>query len=195
MSDEVNPDEGAIRYAAYATRIRTIMNATHRYVAYTSDIGESFRPVAHPNIIRAGYAISWGYIIGDVAYDTWKCKMKQDGVYTPGLKPWDPIPTHANLESIANYKESNLDWKLSGVKRLIFQSVASMGLPAFTIHTVVRYMGKYVQKSGMKGRFATLLPVVTGLAIVPALPYLFDEPVEHALDTAFDMIVEKTKEA
>lgn len=195
MSDELNPDEGAIRYAAYANRIRTIMSATHRYVAYTSDIGESFRPVAHPNIVRAGYAVSWGYIIGDVVYDTWKCKMKQDGVYKPGLKPWDPIPTEPNLDSIATYKETNLDWKLSGLKRLLFQSLASMGLPAFTIHTIVRYMGQYVQKSGMKGRTATLLPVVTGLAIVPALPYIFDEPVEKALDTIFDEVSNKIKEA
>lgn len=193
MSDEINPDEGAIRYAAYANRIRTIMNATHRYVAYTSDIGESFRPLAHPNIVRAGYAVSWGYIVGDVAYDTWKCRMKQAGLYTPGLKPWDPTPAVANVEAAAAYSESNLDWKMSGLKRLIFQSVASMGLPAFTIHTVVRYMGQYVQKSGMKGRVATLLPVATGLAVVPALPYLFDEPVEHALDVAFEAFNGKTK--
>lgn len=29
-------------------------------------------------------------------------------------------------------------------------------------------------------------PTVLGLAIIPALPILFDEPVEHVIDTAFD---------
>lgn len=31
-------------------------------------------------------------------------------------------------------------------------------------------------------------PTVTGLAIVPILPYLFDHPVEHVTDRAFDWI-------
>ncbi|KAK4932739.1 hypothetical protein LTR28_011371, partial [Elasticomyces elasticus] len=45
-----------IRYAAYATRLRTVLLSAHRYVAYTSDIGESFRPVAHPYLIKGAYA-------------------------------------------------------------------------------------------------------------------------------------------
>jgi fission process protein 1 len=32
---------------------------------------------------------------------------------------------------------------------------------------------------------------MTGLAIIPILPYLFDHPVEHATDTAFDWIRQK----
>lgn len=32
---------------------------------------------------------------------------------------------------------------------------------------------------------------MTGLAIVPILPYLFDHPVEQATDRAFDWIREK----
>lgn len=184
-SPTTEEEEGSLRYAAYANRIRTILRATHRYVAYTSDIGESFRPVAHPLLVKLGYGISWSYIIGDVSYFSWKCRLKQQGLYQPGLKPWDPLPMEPDVIASAEYKANNLDWKMDGLKRMIFQSVASMGLPAFTIHSVVKYMGKYVQKSGMKGRVATLLPVTTGLAVVPLLPYLFDEPVEHGLDYIF----------
>lgn len=36
-------------------------------------------------------------------------------------------------------------------KRAVFQSIASMGLPAFTIHSVVRYSGKMVK--GVKTSF------------------------------------------
>jgi mitochondrial fission process protein 1 len=32
---------------------------------------------------------------------------------------------------------------------------------------------------------------VTGLAIVPVLPYLFDHPVEQATDRVFDWIKER----
>jgi fission process protein 1 len=31
-------------------------------------------------------------------------------------------------------------------------------------------------------------PTMTGLAIVPILPYLFDHPVEYIIDHAFDWI-------
>ena len=35
---------------------------------------------------------------------------------------------------------------------------------------------------------------MTGLAIVPILPYLFDHPVEHVTDRAFDWIRTKLRE-
>ena len=31
-------------------------------------------------------------------------------------------------------------------------------------------------------------PTATGLAIVPVLPYLFDVPVEHVTDVAFEWV-------
>ena len=40
--ESITEQESGFRYAAYANRLRTILLASHRYVAYTSDIGESF---------------------------------------------------------------------------------------------------------------------------------------------------------
>ena len=37
-------------------------------------------------------------------------------------------------------------------------------------------------------------PTVTGLSIVPVLPYLYDKPVEHATDFAFEWIEKKLME-
>lgn len=31
-------------------------------------------------------------------------------------------------------------------------------------------------------------PTISGLCVVPALPFLFDHPVEYAVDTAFDKV-------
>ena len=36
----------------------------HRYVAYTSDIGEAFRPVVPPWLVTAAYGVSWAYVAG-----------------------------------------------------------------------------------------------------------------------------------
>lgn len=37
-------------------------------------------------------------------------------------------------------------------------------------------------------------PTVTGLSIVPVLPYLFDKPVEHVTDWAFEWVEKKLME-
>lgn len=180
-----------MRYAAYANRFRTLLRASHRYVAYTSDIGESFRPVAHPYLVSMGYAVSWMYLLGDVGYSSWKVKMKSEGKYLPHLRPWNypyPPPNKAAAEAFRIESANSLaesDWRVNAVKRGIFQGLASMALPAFTIHSAVRYsslMFKNVKVKSLK----TYGPVAIGLGIVPLLPYIFDEPVEHAVDFVFD---------
>ena len=183
--------DSSLRYAAYANRFRTILLASHRYVAYTSDIGESFRPVAHPYLVKLGYGVSWLYIIGDVLYLSWKAKMKAEGRYTSDLKPWNfPYPP-ANPVAAQIYRDGasdklvDTDWRLVGLKRGIFQSIASMGLPAFTIHSAVRYSSLMFKNTKIK-QLRTYGPVGVGLGIVPLLPYVFDEPVEMVVDWVFN---------
>ena len=77
------------------------------------------------------------------------------------------------------------DYKTVMAERALFQSIASMGLPAFTIHSAVKYSGKYL-KDSKNVRLRTWGPIGLGLSIVPALPFMFDEPVEHAVEWAFD---------
>jgi fission process protein 1 len=69
-------------------------------------------------------------------------------------------------------------------QRFIFQAIASMGLPAFTIHSIVRYSGRAL-KNSKNVRIRTYGPIGLGLAAVPALPFLFDKPVEEAVEWVF----------
>ena len=70
------------------------------------------------------------------------------------------------------------------LQRGIFQSLASMGLPAFTIHSVVRYSGRAMKDLKNK-TIRTWGPIGLGLAVVPFLPALFDKPVENAVEWTF----------
>lgn len=190
---EVDTIETPIRYAAYGNRLKTLLLSSRRYIAYTSDVGESFRPVAHPYLVGFGYSISWLYLISDVSYEAWKAKLKREGRYIPGLLPWqtDKIPPLDSTTAIRNQDLSLPDWKEVAVERAIFQLIASMALPAFTIHSTVRYSAKYVfnKKNFANGvRIRTYGPVAAGLAVVPILPYMFDEPVEHLLNSFFQKI-------
>ncbi|KAE8451656.1 hypothetical protein EG329_003113 [Mollisiaceae sp. DMI_Dod_QoI] len=189
--------ESSVRYAAYATRIRTALISAQRYVAYTSDIGESFRPVAHPNLVRTAYGISWAYILGDVAHEGYKAYCSNQRTMHPEL-PREAAAERYNdakstLDTAAHDAGVSLtpnkvlpinDYRTVMAQRAIFQSLASMGLPAFTIHSIVRYSGKAL-KNAKNTRIRTYGPIGLGLAAVPALPFLFDKPVEEAVEWVF----------
>lgn len=172
--------DSSVRYAAYASRLRTIMLSAHRYVAYTSDIGESFRPVAHPNLVRAAYGVSWAYLIGDVSYEGYKARIRNQRILNPQTdedKALALAHPHRTVAAIDDYRTVM-------AQRAIFQGVASMGLPAFTIHSIVRYSGR-AMKNVKNVKLRTWGPIGLGLAAVPALPYMFDKPVEEATEWVF----------
>ncbi|KAF2278866.1 uncharacterized protein EI97DRAFT_448678 [Westerdykella ornata] len=214
--------ESPIRYAAYASRIRTIMLSAHRYVAYTSDIGESFRPVAHPWLVRSAYGISWLYLAGDVSYEGYKAYLRNQRVLHPehhaaevNVPTTNTTSTSSNSSSHINKGVSALqkmgeglgvkpgagnpltrgevvprrvsaieDYRTVMAQRAVFQAVASMGLPAFTIHSIVRYSGR-AMKDVKNKTLRTWGPIGLGLAAVPFLPYVFDEPIEKATEWVF----------
>jgi mitochondrial fission process protein 1 len=147
--------ETSVRYAAYANRLRTIMLSAHRYVAYTSDIGESFRPIAHPILVRSAYAVSWAYLIGDVSHEGWKAYKRNAKLLAPqGDEHFDgrqKEPMMVGTEAVSQRKPVHIpaieDYRAVMAQRAVFQSVASMGLPAFTIHSVVKYSGKALKNA------------------------------------------------
>ncbi|KAH8701401.1 mitochondrial 18 KDa protein-domain-containing protein [Phaeosphaeriaceae sp. PMI808] len=202
----------SLRYAAYATRIRTIMLSAHRYVAYTSDIGESFRPVAHPWLVRGAYGVSWAYLVGDVGHEGWKAYCRNQRVMFPekyveekkdevvvdeGPKGvFDSVKKVAKsavgvgsvegtgAQVVPGHVPAIEDYRAVMAQRAVFQGMASMGLPAFMIHSIVRYSGR-AMKDVKNARVRTWGPIGLGLAAVPFLPYIFDEPVEHATEWIF----------
>lgn len=185
-SSSTDTTDTPYRYAGYATRIRTLLQSAYRYVAYTSDIGESFRPVAHPWLIRTAYGVSWAYILGDVGNEGYKAYLRNRRVLAPPSEAyWDatliPIdgvtgkgaqsttkqtlkspvgtPSEAHPLSWPDPDEDTLvpwsttkiplseDYRSVMAERAVFQILASMALPAFTIHSVVKYSGRALKKA------------------------------------------------
>lgn len=153
LKDDVHTTDMALRYLAFTGFVARIM----RYLAYTSDFGEAFRPIAHRYVVKASYGISWAYVVGDVGYEAYNMS------YGHGITGTDLYVTTA--------------------KRAVFQSIASMALPAFTIHTAVHQSKKLFAKMG---RFQKWGPSAVGLSIVPFLP-LYDHPVETVVDKLFGL--------
>jgi len=153
--------------------------------------------VAHPNLVRTAYGISWAYLIGDVAHEGYKAYCSNQRTLHPEL-PREAAQERYNdaktdLPAAADQYGVTLnpgvvtplnDYRTVMAQRAIFQGVASMGLPAFTIHSIVRYSGQAL-KNAKNTRIRTYGPIGLGLAAVPALPFLFDKPVEEAVEWIF----------
>lgn len=80
-----------------------------RLIAYTSDLGESFRPVVPRWVVRFAYGITWAYVGIDVAYNTAEEHVK-------GSAPMTVLRT--------------------AVHAATFQSIASVLVPSIVIHQV-----------------------------------------------------------
>ncbi|WFD18064.1 hypothetical protein MCAP1_000276 [Malassezia caprae] len=158
-------DEGIGRYTAYTMRLKTLITTGSRYIAYSSEVGEALRPLARPAVVTTAYAISWAYIFGDVGYTCWQASKGLDKD-SPTMK--------ADLAWIA-------------ARRGTFQTLASLYLPALTIHSIVRYSGPVFAKF-RSVRVRALGPSILGLLTVPLLPLIFDHPVETAVENVFDSI-------
>ncbi|PLN76956.1 mitochondrial 18 KDa protein-domain-containing protein [Aspergillus taichungensis] len=176
------------RYAGYANRLRTILLSAHRYVAYTSDIGESFRPVSHPYLVRSAYAISWTYLLGDVAHEGYKAYLRNRDVLAPPCESYKDAASHGDVvlgmatgnvagslrpqssgatppqESLTPWPATSIplieDYRVVMAKRAVFQGLASMGLPALTIHSVVKHSGRM-----LKGYKSALLRTWTPIGV------------------------------
>ena len=138
------------------------MLSAQRYVAYTSDVGESFRPIAHPYLVRGAYAVSWAYLIGDVSNESWKAYKRNEKLLHPESDQHMKalVEKGADQNAIVHVKKIAAidDWKSVAAQRAMFQSVASMGLPAFTIHSIVRYSGRAF-KSAANTTLRTWAPI------------------------------------
>ncbi|KAF8981814.1 hypothetical protein BGZ46_002227 [Entomortierella lignicola] len=157
---QIDTVETPARYLAYLARYKSLFVASSRYLAYSSDVGEAFRPVTAPLFVNAMYGVSFAYVAFDVAYEGYKAKL-----------------TGSSNEVIG----------MTVLKRGIFQTLASLALPAITIHTVVHQSGRLFKNSAN----ITLKkwgPTAIGLCVVPALPIMFDHPVETAVDKVFEML-------
>jgi fission process protein 1 len=123
--------------------------------------------------VRSAYGISWSYLIGDVGHEGYKAYLRNWKALAPTGDAYKDASEPSQDQIIKGMATGNMtignqapkdapnwttpeiplaeDYRMVMVKRAVFQSIASMGLPAFTIHSVVRYSGQMVK--GVKNTF------------------------------------------
>lgn len=154
---QIEPYERLLGYGRSLRQLVTIgsraVGEGARYVAYSSDVGEAFRPIVPPWAVNATYGLAIAYIAGDVGYTSYRESQKPDG----------------------NVLRAT-------VLAATFHACASLVGPAILIHQTVHFAQSVAKRSG---RFVRWGPTLTGLAMIPLLPTILDEPSEHAIEWAF----------
>lgn len=151
-------DNPYLRVFGYASRVGrlvgTYASAGSRYLGYASDVGEAFRPVMDVRYVRAGYAISWAYVLLDVGLNTKKAK------------------------------DAGEDWKRAGLHSAVFQSLGTMLAPAVIIHTVVHQSERALHAMKRTSRFGPtamglavvpFLPYIADPPVEIAVDWVFDK--------------------
>lgn len=101
--------------------------------------------------MRGAYAVSWTYLIGDVGFEGYKAFLRSPAsVNAKAGDTRNDGPTQV-VKKMAEgfsgtapktYSTAVEDYRTIMAERAVFQSLASMALPAFTIHSVVKYSGR-----------------------------------------------------
>lgn len=102
--------------------------------------------------MKGAYGVSWLYLLGDVSYEGYKAYLRNTRLLAPlneeyRMATGTATPKGSEAEAVLKAKAAEHipaieDYRSVMAQRAVFQSVASMGLPAFTIHSIVRYSGR-----------------------------------------------------
>jgi hypothetical protein len=133
-----------------------------RYVAYSSDVGESMRPVLRPWMVNATYGVAIGYVLYDAGSDV---KRKMDA-------------GHSTEVLLA-----------TGTYKLVFHGLVSLAMPAVIIHSAVHQAHDLFAREAFSKmpRVVKWGPSAVGLGLIPLMP-LLDPPAEHVLEAVFDKV-------
>lgn len=122
-----------------------------RLLGYTNEVGESFRYVL-PRLVVPSYVVAFGYVLADTQDKARKQYIADNGQLTRKLA-------------------------VSTIDCLLWQTLASVMVPGYVIHQVVK-----ATSWAIKGRFvggqAQFIPVIVGLSAIPFIV----KPIDYTVD-------------
>ncbi|CRL05545.1 CLUMA_CG018260, isoform A [Clunio marinus] len=129
-----------------------------RYLGYSNELGESFRPLIKKSYVHASYAVAIAYVFADTA--------------DKSLKSYE--------------KDKNLIKSVKiGSDVVIWQMLASVMIPGFTINRICWTVGKGLKYSKFKHPLGKWIPTIVGLLSIPLIIRPIDRGVDFLMDETF----------
>lgn len=168
--EKIDEDSRFMTYFRFAPRLMKVL----RPLAYASEVGESFRNVVAPKLVKLSYGLSIAYVVGDV-----------------GIKVGE-IYVDKKIED-ENKRNKMIMWTFGD--QFLFHTSASLIAPAVIIHQTVKRTGQGLEylknnKKFMDNQKLTkltrlfnhkhfrLVPTVIGLCTIPFII----KPIDNATD-------------
>ncbi len=164
QTQEVKADE--LRPAAYARIAARLPNyiskamQAARPLAYASEVGESFRKV-FPWLVKPLYALSIGYVFGDIAIKYYEVRHKS-----------------------AEYRK----WFLADIS--LWHLGASLVLPAVIINRYIHTLAWFLARMNVGHRTLKIVPALTALCLIPFIVHPLDHFTDYAMDATFRKYVD-----
>ena len=121
-----------------------------RYLGYANEVGEAFRNLVHKNVVRFSYLVSASYVLADA---TSKARLEKQAM-------GKPVRTFTDV--------------------LIWQGLASVIIPGFTINRICWGVGKVARRLPSASRSV----VVTGSGLL-AIPFII-KPIDRGVDVLME---------
>jgi fission process protein 1 len=128
-----------------------------RYVGYSNEIGEAFRPIVPISVVRFSYLLEMVYFISDTLH-------KGVHAYTHG---------EGGSKTMHALRASSYT--------MLWQFLASVAVPAFAINRCVKFSG-YILRNSKMVSVKKVAPTLIGLWLIPLLPYVLDPFVDGVMN-------------
>ncbi|CAH2268851.1 mitochondrial fission process protein 1 [Pararge aegeria] len=131
-----------------------------RFIGYSNEVGESFRPVVPVKVVRATYGVAFAYVLADTVDKSWKMFSKGGGPKKVFVETGDA---------------------------LVWQTLASVAIPGLVINRICHYTQKYLAKKVPKIAPAPrkIAAVAVGLASIPLIVYPIDKGVTLLMNATY----------
>jgi fission process protein 1 len=130
-----------------------------RYIGYSNELGEAFRPIIPSKVVTYSYIIEFAYFICDTVHKGHKAFLDN--------RHDEDVIKHISKASIYT---------------MTWQCFASVMLPAFTINRIVKLFA-YISKHYSKNKYIiSYFPTFIGLTLIPILPSILDPFVDKVME-------------
>ena len=148
-----------------------------RYAGYANEVGESFKNIVSRTSYKASYAVAIAYVLADAADKGMKAEAIAASLPTTSEQQQNP-------NSQAGAKNPQIEAVKASVDTLVWQSLASVVIPGFTINRIV-WLAKKLTDS-VDGKLPAparkWAPTLIGLSFIPFIVHPIDEGVTKLLD-------------
>ena len=174
-----------------------------RYLGYANEVGESFR-YQFPRLVGPSYVVAFGYCLADAmvsgkeAYSTKPTPAVAAVSSTSSLASSSNNNTSNNQHDKITAQDKNYDDNdamsramLSFTDTLVWQSLASVGIPGLVINQIVKASRYAVAKSPavlLPTVVAKWMPTAAGLGSIPLIIQPIDDFVDYVMDLSFRTI-------